>query len=385
MSDSFHLLRRRVACAAPVGLLLTLAALLTTGCETKPAPNRSSDTAAKSTAAATEKPAPSRARSAPASAPTHVEQTSAEFLKQPAGTLRLLDYNINWDHIFVDVDAETAEKFARVVRALKPDIIALQELNREAADVAELMNAILPLPDGQTWHAYKGKTNVTVARFPLTMTRNETVPPTERELCIALIDLPDNEYNVDLYLLNNHFKCCGGTENDPIRQKQADALVNWLRDARTPGGEIDLPPNTPFILCGDFNIVGGQQPLMTVIEGDIQDETTYGTDSLPDWDDTPLTDLRPKHNLVDAADYTWRDDAQPYPPGRLDYVVYSDSVIKPAHSFILDTMNMSDAALKEAGLQRFDVALDNAGVKVDHYPLVFDFEIAAPARARPGA
>ena len=59
---------------------------------------------------------------------------------------------------------------------------------------------------------------------------------------MCLVDLPDDRFSNDLYVMNNHYKCCGGF--DARRQEQSDALVNWQRDARTPGGFITLPAGT---------------------------------------------------------------------------------------------------------------------------------------------
>ena len=301
------------------------------------------------------------------------------FLDRPeTAELRVVSYNVNWDKIFPDKDLSGAEKFQRVVKALDPDILNLQEIKENsAADTAALMNAISPLPDGGSWHAHKGWTNVIVSKFPLTMSTDRTVPAGQRELAIALVDLPDQRYAVDVYVLNNHFKCCGGKDNDPQRQQQSDALVSWIRDARTVGGEVDLSAMTPLIIAGDLNIVGGPRPLDTLITGDIADEQTYGGDCAPDWDDSELTDAHPLHNAAGPDDYTWRNDNGRWDPGRLDYVIYSDSVLEAVHAFVLNTTIMSDEQLTRAGLEKFDVTLDMVGAHFDHLPLVVDFRLIA--------
>ncbi len=164
------------------------------------------------------------------------------FLERPdSSDLRVVSYNVYWDKIFPDEDQQQAEKFIRVVKALDPDVLNLQEIRRDAADVVAVMNAALPLPNGKSWHAFKGYTNVIVSKYPLKMTADRTDPPGQRGLAMALVDLPDDRFAVDLYVLNNHFKCCGDTENDRQRQQQSDAVINWVRDACTAGGAIDLP------------------------------------------------------------------------------------------------------------------------------------------------
>jgi endonuclease/exonuclease/phosphatase family metal-dependent hydrolase len=317
-------------------------------------------------------------------------RVTGTFLDRPPKTnLRFVCWNILWNNIFVEENPQNAERFARVIHLLNPDVIAMQEFGvtswmlRDdpdkrpwgAADVAHLMNAILPLEDGQQWHAFRGADNVIVSRYPLMETRTATEPRGDREQAIALIDLPERPLEVDLYVMNNHYKCCDPEKNDVRRQEQSDAIVNWIRDARTPGGEIDLPPETPIIVAGDLNIVGSFEPVRTLVEGDIADEDAYGADFLPDWDDSPMTDLHPKHNGTGADDYTWRDDTSQYDPGRLDYIIYTDSVMEVLNAYVLNTTTMSAEDLAATALEKLDVVVDDAGKEFDHLPLVADFRI----------
>jgi endonuclease/exonuclease/phosphatase family metal-dependent hydrolase len=266
-------------CVTGFSLCLALAA----GCERSQPP----------TSRAVPAPTPPPAGPAPATAAPTV------ILGRPTGTfidredlldLRLVCYNVGWNSIFPDVSANAAAKFARLMPALNPDILALQEVGLHpqdrdksdarkwtADDVVKLMNQIAPLPKGATWHGWQGSDCVTVSKYPLKMTADTLDPPGERKLALALVDLPDEDFNVDLYILNNHFKCCDAEKNDPLRQQQSDALVAWLRDARTPGGKLDLPKATALVIVGDLNIVGSVQPIETLVRGDIQDERSTVT------------------------------------------------------------------------------------------------------------
>ena len=357
------------------GAGLGLLALLLTSCESRQAPTGSG---ARPPPATTSAPAPKQL-----GLPTDT------FLDRDAGTeLRIVTYNVEWNTIFEDVDARRAAKFARIVTALNPDVLVLQEIGmrpqdrgkagsrkRTAADVLMVCNTVATLPKGRNWQAFQGGDNVVVSRYPLKMTADETQPPGECELALALVDLPDQRFAVDLYVVGVHFKCCGGTDNDPQRQQQSDAIVSWLRDARTPGGNIDLPARTPIVVLGDLNIVGGPRPVETLLSGDISDEAAYGADFKPDWDDTPLTDAHPLHNVLGPDDYTWRNDNEPYKPGRLDYVVYTDSVLEVTKSFVLNTVTMSERELRATGLEQFDTTADGVGKAYDHLPLVVDCRV----------
>jgi endonuclease/exonuclease/phosphatase family metal-dependent hydrolase len=300
------------------------------------------------------------------------------FLDRRApGDLRVVSYNVNRDSIFPDKDTLRAERFQRVLLALDPDILALQEINnKDAADVVALLNAIDPRPAGGTWYAYDGNTSVIASKYPLRLTADRLPSPTYRDPAMASVDLPDGRFSVDVYVVSNHFKCCGGRENDPIRQQQADAVVGWLRDARSPGGQVDIPERTPIIVAGDLNLVGGPEPLATLLTGDVHDEATYGPDAPPDWDGTALTDAHPRHNGTGSDDYTWRDDDSQWAPGRLDFVLYTDSVLDAVNSFVLDTTIMPDDELERARLEKLDVTLDETGRHFDHLPVVVDFRVA---------
>jgi len=291
--------------------------------------------------------------------------------------LRVASYNVLWNTIFSDVDPTQAAKFERVVKAIDADIWNLQEIgpNDRMDDVVDLMNNYVPLPGGATWYGHQSWDNVIVSKYPLTMLATDTIPePGNTSVAMALVDLPDGQFDTDFYFMNNHFKCCGGVESteDIKRMQQADALVNWMRDARTPGGNVNLPANTPMAVVGDLNISGSQFPLNTIITGDIIFEGTYGSDSPPDWDGSNLTDAHPLHNVTGFNDYTWRSGGS---TSRLDYVIYSDSVLDVGNQFVLNTVAMSGAELAATGLQIFDITADDFGSYYDHLPVIVDFRL----------
>lgn len=282
--------------------------------------------------------------------------------------VRLMSHNMLWDGLF-----KRPEPHTRILQAIQPDIICYQEVNSSAAAVQAQLDSILPLGDGVNWNAYKADDNVIASRWPLSKERSDTIPTTARGQAMALVDLPDAFYEVDLYVISAHFKCCGtmGSSEDQKRQQQADANTNWFRDLRQPSGSEDLNPNTPFLIAGDFNMVGGPQPLLTLLTGNIIDEVHYGPDSMPDWDGTPLFDALPLHNAGPAA-YTWRSDGSSFGPGRMDFVLFTDSAVSIAKSYVLNTLDMSATDLAAYGLGQDDTA----GAS-DHLPLVVDFDFCA--------
>jgi hypothetical protein len=180
---------------------------------------------------------------------------------------------------------------------------------------------------------------------------------------------------VDLYLICAHFKSGGNLGDILLRGRQADVIMAHVGDFTTVGGELDLEPGTPFVILGDFNVYDTDpaRHLRTLLQGDIDDEDRYGGDVQPDWDGTALADARPSHNGLGLEFYTWRNDFEPFLPGELDRVIYSDSALAVADAFVLNTELLADEALSAHGLQRQDVLLEPG--HYDHLPLVVDFQV----------
>lgn len=187
------------------------------------------------------------------------------FMQKPSPLhIRIMCYNVNWDSIFEDGDSDNhpwrafdrSDEFVRVVTAINPDIVCLQEINadRNPQDVADILDAVLPLGGGETWRAHGGSDNVIAARFDLSMLATDTIPTTNRGQAMALVDLPNATYSTDLYLMNAHFKAGSGQDNIDRRQQHADAIIHWIGDIKTPGGYIDLPADTPMVVLGDLNV-----------------------------------------------------------------------------------------------------------------------------------
>jgi endonuclease/exonuclease/phosphatase family metal-dependent hydrolase len=320
---------------------------------------------------------------------TRVEDSPGiHFLRKPSPRhIRVMSYNVYWNSIFPEDDAHADEwrsadrstEFQRILRAVAPDLICLQEISPECdpQQVADILDAVMPLRNGEGWRVHGGQDNVIAARFALQMRDDEIVHPratTDLGHVMALVDLPDEDYERDIYVICAHFKSQGGQIDIEARQKHADVIIEWMRDIQTPGGEISLPTFTPIILLGDFNVYNTDPAhhLTTLITGDIVDEGQYGPDTKPDWDGTDLADALPRHNGVGEDVYTWRDDTQQFDPGALDRILYTDSVISVENSFVLNTMIMTPAELEAAGLAAGDVTLDPQVGEYDHLPLAVD-------------
>jgi endonuclease/exonuclease/phosphatase family metal-dependent hydrolase len=321
----------------------------------------------------------------PAPTPTPLPLAHADFLTKGEASVRLVSFNINWDSIFPFNDPEShdlrffdrSESFVRIMQALAPDILCLQEINpeRDADAVAAYLDAAIDAEGDQVWSVVLVRDTLIASRFALDATGYEmagssNIPGLEQ--AAAVVNLPNELFDsTDLYLICSHFKSGSNIADERMRQRQADALMGHLRD--TTGGL--LPYGTGIVLAGDFNLYDLAEPafLPTLLEGDLEGEAIYGPDFTPDWDATALTDLLPTHNGLGLDVYTWRDDGEPFEPGALDHIIYSDSVLAAVNLFVLNTTQMAPAALEAAGLHENDVLLDVARLNFDHLPLVMDF------------
>ncbi|MBE0572435.1 MAG: endonuclease/exonuclease/phosphatase family protein, partial [Ignavibacteriaceae bacterium] len=239
-----------------------------------------------------------------------------ELSREDTSLLRVMNWNALNDGL---LDPNREQNFARVLQAINPDIIAFNEMwNSTTTQIQSKLNTFLPLQTG-SWNAVKlDGGNITASKYPIL--QNWLVYPGQR-ITASLIDLPER-FGKDILVINCHFKCCGGAANDATRQREADATIAFILDAKTPGGVLTLPEQSPFVILGDLNLVGDRQQLITLVTGEIINTQLFGNGGPPDWDNTELEDLLSMQTDKRTA-YTWRDDPNSFSPGRLDYQIYS--------------------------------------------------------------
>lgn len=288
-------------------------------------------------------------------------------------------------------DGVRHESFARIVRALNPDVIALQEvvLPDTDAKLTRLMNRYIPLENGASWHVHTVSDNALVSRYPMRWQDGELVVPypiPQWELpdfhfgfAAALVDLPERFGGTDLLVVTMHNKSGADESHVRMRQIQSDATVRWLRDLRNTAQKHAIADGTPMVILGDMNVVpdASSRPFETLLSGDIADEETFGPDFGIDWDGTDMADAKPSHNAMGRDYYTWRNDDLPYEPSALDRILFTDSVTSVRQRFVLNTMTLSPNDLASLGLQMPDVLYGGDPNNYDHLPLVVDFAIGS--------
>jgi len=288
--------------------------------------------------------------------------TAVNFSKNDSNNLRLMTYNV-WSNGLISNNR--VDEHRRIFASANADIITYQECgNTNNNDVLSFLNT------SPIYYPYiypdLNSGNLTISKYP-SLQSWQVADKIDAEL----IDLPDSIYSTDILILNGHPPCCSNNEG---RQENFDALIQFIQDAKTVGGIIDLPINTPISFSGDMNLVGYSEQYYTVINGTISDTVTFGNGGFPDWDNTPLEDQICYFNEKDIA-YTW-DKSNPstgdYPPGRLDFVFFTNSVMSVDKSFIISTEHMSPSLLIQNNL-----FWDDTKIASDHFPVIVDFILPA--------
>ncbi len=282
------------------------------------------------------------------------EAKEYDLLKADDSYLRVVSYNSFNDRLF-DPTAGAAQK--KLLSILDPDIIAYQEIyDHDSGEVADILDEILPIENGN-WHHSNPISDVHL----FSKTQIEASSPVDGNAAF-LVYLEDQ---TPLVIFNVHFPCC---DNDERRQEEIDRILSELRDKDGLG--FVYPDDAATLILGDTNMVGLSQNVHSMINGDIVDETTYGSDFGPDVDGGMLEDSNP-YTIGLPFNYTWINPNGGYDPGKLDYIFYTGSVMKLENTFAFSTEGLDQSILVEYNLER-----NTSTIASDHLPIVSDFNFS---------
>lgn len=184
------------------------------------------------------------------------------------------------------------------------------------------------------------------SRLPL-----EKLPMTLDRAVAGLVTQPDG---TRVAVISVHLKSRGyfGSQEDALRLQQAEQIVGELKKMRA--GEFgEGAREAGVIVVGDYNLVGSETPLRTMI-------------------DAGLVDLICK-NPANGEATTWRGDSNSsFWPGRLDLLCYGPKLV-PVKGWVFDSATYSK------GNMHGIVAEDSASS--DHLMLIGDFETTVPETA----
>ncbi len=287
-----------------------------------------------------------------------------DIARYDASHVRLLSYNLN-NHL---TDPERRTALARILNAVDADVILLQEVQDTPTE--EAVAYVLALLDRghDTWYTAKvgGESTVILSSFPIL--RADSLGDSGG----VLLRLGEgggsggSEPQDLLLLIALSLPCCDESQR---RAAEADLIAGYVRDAKSGAGEFGIPQGTPIVLMGDANLVGLVQDRRTLQYGEIVDTVTHGPGALPDWDGTPLADLVPRLTHRPQA-FTWH--GEDFPPGRLDYVFYSDATLDIGNRFVLHTPSLPQETLED-----WRLAVEDTDVVTDHLPVVADLILRA--------
>lgn len=288
--------------------------------------------------------------------PIPVQRETFQLEKYNSNDLRILSWNVLRD---APLSSGMESRFGRILEKARPDIVCFQELYEASVPwVIDFMNRWVPLnPAEGFWTARKRNDCITVSRFPI-----DEVEFVDANL-ITLIDTREL-LGRRSWILNAHTPCC---ENSTGRISETDNFMARLRQRKAVFDNAGSG-ESPFaiFLVGDMNTGGSEREMLTMTEGLIFNELTDGPSFYPDWDGTSLVDLAPMHTHEQRID-TWRSLNNQSNTSRLDYIIYSDSVVVPTNSYVLNTRRVPVTFLNQNGL----LATDTDGA--DHLPIIGDF------------
>jgi exonuclease III len=269
--------------------------------------------------------------------------------KKSVDHLRLMSLNVKQDGYFTN-----EAPYKRIIKSISADIFCFQEIYDHSS--SDVLLKIKNYFGGNWFDAKVGTDIIVVSKYPIL---NYTAVGGNGAF---LIDYKGKE----LLLINVHLYCC---DNDTGRQTEVDEIMSFIKKAKSGTGTFPIKKNTPIIITGDTNFVGKNRQRKTLIEGDIMNENSFGSDFLPDWDNSFFEDAKPVTTGYPGS-FTWKSNYSDYPAGRLDYILYSGSVLKIENTYTLNTDLLSRDILEE-----FQMNNEDSYNSSDHLPVVADFTL----------
>ncbi len=290
-------------------------------------------------------------------------RAQVEIPRRPDDAVRIVSANVEWASPLAD-----PAPFARILAALDPDIVLLQEWDRvernpdrppiplESAEaIADWFNT--HAPGERTWQARRSPELGTaiVSRDVLSALGGERIAYRLREDDRTLLERGVRYIAAvaqtragPVAVASLHLKCCGAWAGSEDLQRQAEGVT--INAALR--GALAESPAVMSLVGGDFNLVGSRSPKQMIASG-------------LDFDGSDLA-VAPIVTLGGADATTWRAPRAGFSPSRLDYILYSDSSAEAVNAFALDTAVLDAASLRRHGLQAQDSAFS------DHLPIVID-------------
>lgn len=291
----------------------------------------------------------------------------ADSVARQPGQVRVVAWNVSGTK-----PRDEPEAFGRVIAALAPDVILLDEVWETVTEDA-IRELLAPIPGEGPWNVHVAQSGgrqktVVASRHPVRAVdamRMMSYPPGALDSLVRTAGLRPRLAEIEergglamtgawvtlegreVLFVPFDLQSAGyaGSPEDRLRVLQVTILRDAVREALR-GARDSL-----VILGGDVNLVGSDEPLR-ILEAD----------------------GRQRARLVRLADGTldtWRNPTQDiFTPGRLDYLIAGGAGLRFVRGFPFES-----AELDPDALQRFGLRADDAVTISDHLPLVGDFQI----------
>ncbi len=264
------------------------------------------------------------------------------FDLSPKGDFRVVSWNVQLGNLLED-----KARSSRLLKALKPDVLLLQELS--GGDTPEILTSFLTKTLGGTWQVTLTESTGTLRHHQLRSAIATSLHLQTSELIdsgswrqlkaiFSTIECKKKPVN----FISLHLRCCGGPtgEAEQQRQKEATAIQGFINSHQSPR----------FVIAGDLNLVGTTKPLEILQCDRFSVVNAYQPDGL--------------------QNATWSDSSSSFTPGRLDWMLYSPQSLEVINCFVLETSDLLPESLTPYNL----LSKDTAELS-DHLPLVADFKI----------
>jgi len=294
--------------------------------------------------------------------------------RAPGTAFRVLSWNVDRTAHIRDRDA-----FRALVGAVDPDLFLLSEV-ADTTSAAQVRAALRGLrgPADTVWHVAFGRgggyqRSVTAARVPVAVAPafdSIPYPAEDRDRLLALVadsSRPAARAALDVGVATNasvvmvagrrvlvvvaDLQCCGSSTDgwqEQRRRVEARILHRAIRTTLARG-RVDA-----VVVGADLNLVTGGAPLDTLLQP-------------LDRRQGALAATAPKH-VTGSQDWTWRGVDSPFPPSRLDYVLYSARTLVVRRAFVLETEDLHADELGRRGLEA-----GSSQRLSDHRPVIADF------------
>jgi len=202
---------------------------------------------------------------------------------------------------------------ANLLKTIDADVYALQEVASESGfnQLLDLMpgySGIFYLINNSDWNlAYIYKVSeisvyASATRLLFTSSQYFPRPPFE-------IKIHSTVMNLDLYLINNHLKCCGGSENETSRRIASEMLKEYIDTSR---------PDDAVIIMGDLN---------DEITGTAVSDNPF-LNFINDPEDFRFTDIK----IAQGSQLWW---SYPSYPSHIDHILITDELFGKADTTVV--------------------------------------------------